>query len=93
MGGCDHFLLYNGTKTIKNPEFTFLNYVFFTGGFPSQNLLKVTLKILSNKECEDHFNTEKLLPHGIDESLLCALGHIHPTHDTCQVSIGLDIFY
>lgn len=59
---------------------------YFIGGSPSEHLLKVTLDLVSTKECNNTYKNERrYLANGIrDDSQLCA-GYSEGGRDTCQV--------
>ncbi|XP_075223924.1 serine protease snk-like [Lycorma delicatula] len=58
------------------------------GGLSSPNLLKVSLKIVDNEECQKEFSLDSHLPVGINNDMFCAVGYTNLSHDTCQGDSG-----
>lgn len=56
------------------------------GGEVSEDLLKVTLEIFSNSECDQHYDRNRNLQNGIVETQLCA-GSRNDSRDACQVFV------
>lgn len=61
------------------------------GLYSSPNLQKVSLKVMDNKTCEEQFlggRRTLRLPEGVQDTMLCAAGHLDSAHDTCQVRVA-----
>lgn len=69
-------------------------FMLLTAEKPSDILLKVTLDIISNEECNKLWHTnpkQNILSRGITSSMMCA-GALTGGRDTCQVTY-LNIYF
>lgn len=63
-----------------------VNY-FYVGETASDDLLKVVLNIIDNKQCSSLYGTDTKLKNGITNDMLCA-GELSGKRDTCQGDSG-----
>lgn len=58
--------------------------IFYAGETSSDDLLKVVLNIIDNKQCNSLYGTDTKLKNGITNDMVCA-GELSGKRDTCQV--------
>lgn len=63
----------------------------FLGEISSDDLLKVVLNIIDNKQCTSLYGTDTKLKNGITDNMMCA-GELSGKRDTCQVCITVFLF-